>query len=193
MVGNSLQVPINIEDTTILKRFLEQLVKVVNTPTITSISTQNIDLASVYNTMDEKISSIVLPTSYITNRTITGSINTITSSTPSLDLSNTNLIDSFTLTNSSATKQVNLVVVGTGKTTVTGVQNTIPQLGAFGCWDNTTKLFDSGWSRMHEDAKSCTFILTLLPNETKNISIRGGKDATLPYVLAMQFSIFGVA
>lgn len=123
--------------------------------------------------------------------TISGNITTVTSFGASLTTSNTNLISSFSFTNSSNVL-ARLVMVGTGRTGVSGSNGTEAQ--SFAVFDeNNEKQFEYGWSPADEDAKSFSFSFNISANSTKTFYVRGAKSSSTPTLgMTMRAVIVGV-
>ena len=119
-------------------------------------------------------SSLALTTSYSVNGVITAILAFGTPLTPA----NTNLIGSFTVTNSSTTTGGYLVATGVGRT---GVAGPVPGSSqSFAVFDTAgTMYFDYGWTPEDQDAKGFTYIFFINPSSSITFRIRGAKDNSL--------------
>jgi hypothetical protein len=105
--------------------------------------------------------------------------------------SGSNLIGSFTVTNSSTTTEVKLSVVGIGRTGAIDFSTNDSQ--TFGVFDSAGLLyFNYGWTPVGQDAKGFSFIFTLPPSSSKTFELRGAKTATSNLSMDIQIITLGV-
>ena len=130
--------------------------------------------------------SIAVATQY----TNAGSITAILAFATPITVANTNLISSFTVSNTSNV-DCTLSAVGTGRSGATGNSTTDSQtLGVFN--PSGTLVYDYGWSPAGEDAKTFSFTFFIAAGSSMTFQIRGAKTSAFSLTLAMKTVVVGV-
>ena len=156
------------------------------------------EIASNAITADRIASSTITADKIVANNiavassyNVAGYVTNITAFASTIDLSNTTLVGSFTVSNSSGA-QMKIVCVGTGRSGVSVGANATGQSQSFGIFTGATKVYDYGWSPLGEDAKNCTFTYVIPSGSSVTFSLRACKTSSITHSYSMNFSVMGV-
>lgn len=125
-----------------------------------------------------------------TQYSVSGIITAILTLFSNINVSNTNLIGTFVVTNPSNVP-CNLSAIGIGRTGVQGGNTNEGQI--FGVFDeNGNIVFNYGWTPIIQDAKGFCFTFPIAASSTRTFQLRGAQSVSRQLNMDMQIVVVGV-